>query len=371
MHYAIPATVYTALIASVVTIMVAVGLVYNVTSLRVTITSDVAIVDLGGVSPAEKLSVTFDGVPVPSLRAYEIEVWNDGTRPIRSRDFESDLVFSSLSKRDILSAEIRAQPSDANANIEVRDGNAALAPLLLNPSDRVSVGLISTAADIGDIHASARIAGVGQVAVTGPDEDTDVAENLAVIVVLLVAILVASMAPYSWRWLSGRTGEPFDPTQPRVLGYQILGVALALQVLPLVLVVRQLPNFPFPTWVGIASVSEVGVALVAWLVLDALQPTRRSQLRLRVLGRRRAGVLGYDKFVDLCEGAPTDTSFDVIGIDEDGDVHVRARRGKESAYFFAGKQKLHEFREPAANETELSERTRSLLEGVRDEIRLR
>jgi len=103
----------------------------------------------------------------PALTILTIK--NNGSSPIRSDDFESDIeiIFEGTTKL-IRASIIKTQPEGLKASISVKGSKAYLAPILLNPDDSVTINMLSEGLP-ETVSTRSRIAGIKDIKTGEPE----------------------------------------------------------------------------------------------------------------------------------------------------------------------------------------------------------
>lgn len=118
-----------------------------------------------GASTLSGLKVTIDGkeLEAPYLTVLRIE--NSGARPITASDFESPMEIKTLGQIKIYQHRVsETYPKDLQPIIELvpSDTTLKLRPLLLNPSDSITISLV-TSGGLPEFTVRSRIAGISSV----------------------------------------------------------------------------------------------------------------------------------------------------------------------------------------------------------------
>lgn len=109
-----------------------------------------------------KIEVLYDGMPVKDITIYVVQVANDGNVPIKSADFESDLLISFGAGASILSCAVIEQfPEALSVSHIVEDNRIFIEPLLLNSKDKFTLKAIVSESP-GGYQVSARIVGISE-----------------------------------------------------------------------------------------------------------------------------------------------------------------------------------------------------------------
>jgi hypothetical protein len=117
----------------------------------------------------DKVRITYDGVEVTGVRLIEVVLRNSGRAPLRKEDFERPIAIRIPEGVTLLPSTLAAvgEPEEIRP-VAVLDGiGVSVEPTLLNPGDRISVGILasgfSRSAHLIDVDV--RIAGVKDVSV--------------------------------------------------------------------------------------------------------------------------------------------------------------------------------------------------------------
>ena len=107
-----------------------------------------------------KVQVLYDGSPVQSLTVFPVRVWNAGSEPIRSSDFERPLSFSAAAPAQILTVDTAAVlPGSLTPELVFEAHSLTVAPMLLNPGDSLTLKVLVKDAS-ASLKPDARIVGV-------------------------------------------------------------------------------------------------------------------------------------------------------------------------------------------------------------------
>jgi len=154
-----------------------------------------------------KIEVLYDGTPVKDIAIYVIEIANDGNVPIRSADFESDLLIGFDPRANILSCAVIDQFPEALAvDHMVEDHRIYIQPLLLNSKDKFTVKAIVSESG-GEYLVSARIAGISEARDAG---------EFSWPTVILVAFFVLAALFGFWLTESSRAPRPELPLEGKI-----------------------------------------------------------------------------------------------------------------------------------------------------------
>jgi hypothetical protein len=113
--------------------------------------------------PIQDLQMTLDGVKIDSPYLSTLEISNEGSKPISTSDFESPLVISLAPGATNVRARITSRkPLNINGVLAMTPSAVTLQPLLLNPSDSLTLAIISSGTS-PVFDAQARISGISKV----------------------------------------------------------------------------------------------------------------------------------------------------------------------------------------------------------------
>lgn len=276
---------YLAVLLAVLALAVTFGLAYSRTSLTFAIRSEVVLLDANERTLAGGLTASFQGRPVTQLRGYEIALHNSGTSPIPARDFERRLRITSRSGSQFVSVQPVSKP-DATDLVFAGEGTDTLeiAPVLLNPGDRVVFTIVSTTKEPADLQVTGRIAGIKEIEVL-PDEKSRsifgltsrVSSVLEVLIMggALVVLAVGESALQSLVSLFRPTKYPQIDT-PVFVQYWLLW--LAGLAFPLLLLVRSSSNgAPSRDEIGWLAVLITDVTALAFLFIGGATIAARKR----------------------------------------------------------------------------------------------
>lgn len=168
------------------------------------------------------IQLTVGGTTIASPVLYTLEIFNNGSKPIPTADFESPLELKLNGASKVVRASIAStEPADVSAEVETTPELIRLKPLLLNPGDKLRIAIL-TSGKISTVIPRARIAGVSKVefenALIPNGKRTPILVNAAFGIVGMVLYFVfgASIAPSSRSKI------------PRVLSSATMAVLLVL-----------------------------------------------------------------------------------------------------------------------------------------------
>ena len=114
------------------------------------------------------VEVSFEGATLKSPALSIIELSNTGTRPIPADDFEAPIEVFTTAPAAIVQARLKStRPADLAPTLSTVDGKVRIAPLLLNPNDKIELIVLTSNGPIG-FATRARIAGVSHIPVSDP-----------------------------------------------------------------------------------------------------------------------------------------------------------------------------------------------------------
>lgn len=109
------------------------------------------------------LQITLDAAPLDRPYLTVVELTNDGSKPILSSEFEGPVEFRLSSGTKIVRAQlISANPKSLEAKVATTDSSIAVAPLLLNPEDKLTISILTSGGPPW-FSPHARIAGVTEI----------------------------------------------------------------------------------------------------------------------------------------------------------------------------------------------------------------
>ena len=123
---------------------------------------------------SNRIQIVFDHVPVPNVKFAVVKIANPGNIPIDKSDFERPLSLrfgDGTAKSNILTAQLlNTHPNNLGATYKISGDTVTLDPLLLNPSDTITVKVIYTGQS-ENMNLDARIVGVSEVTGTDPSRE--------------------------------------------------------------------------------------------------------------------------------------------------------------------------------------------------------
>lgn len=132
------------------------------------------------------LKVTLDGVELPSPTLTVMRLSNDGTRPIPASDFEGPLRLVVAAPAKLVRANVtELSPSDLSPSLSNDSNSIAIAPMLLNPGDSITLAIF-TSGTPKTLESKARIAGLKTVPVD--EKPSDPLRPLAIAIAIATAV---------------------------------------------------------------------------------------------------------------------------------------------------------------------------------------
>lgn len=112
---------------------------------------------------SEDIIVLYQGQKVEQPYSSIIELMNAGTKSIYANDFDGDIEIKLAKPSRLLRTQvIRREPESLDPLIKTKDDRILLSPLLLNPSDKITVEILSDGST-PEFIARARVAGVKDI----------------------------------------------------------------------------------------------------------------------------------------------------------------------------------------------------------------
>ena len=110
-----------------------------------------------------KVQVLYEGSPVQSLTVFLVRVWNAGSEPIRSSDFERPPSFAAVEPAQILTVvTTEVLPESLTPDLVFEAHSLTVAPMLLNPGDSLTLKVLVKNAS-ASLKPDARIVGVTRI----------------------------------------------------------------------------------------------------------------------------------------------------------------------------------------------------------------
>jgi hypothetical protein len=113
------------------------------------------------------LRITYAGEPVDELYRATFSIRNSGRTPLLQKDVISPISIQLLKSSKIIEAsivDVAPKNLDASVQFNKADARITVAFLLLNPGDRINVGVLMQSSDI-EFSASARIANISEITI--------------------------------------------------------------------------------------------------------------------------------------------------------------------------------------------------------------
>lgn len=109
------------------------------------------------------LQITLDSAPLDRPYLTVIELLNDGSKPIPSSEFEGPVEVRLSGDTKVVRAQlVSANPKSLEAKVSASEHSIAIAPLLLNPEDKLTISVL-TSGGPPSFSPHARIAGVAEI----------------------------------------------------------------------------------------------------------------------------------------------------------------------------------------------------------------
>lgn len=109
------------------------------------------------------LQITLDSEPLDRPYLTVIELLNDGSKPIPSSEFEGPVeVRLSGGTRVVRAQLVSSNPKSLEAKLTSSENIVAIAPLLLNPEDKLTISIL-TSGGPPSFSPRARIAGIAEI----------------------------------------------------------------------------------------------------------------------------------------------------------------------------------------------------------------
>jgi len=197
-----------------------------------------------GASTLSGLKVTIDGkeLEAPYLTVLRIE--NSGARPIAASDFESPMEIKPLGQIKIYQHRVsETYPKDLQPITELvpSDTTLKLRPLLLNPSDSITVSLV-TSGGLPEFTVGSRIAGISSVEME-KSEETPISRVLFWLLATVSFALLIVYSQMSW----GFSGQRGFTLRPRMTFFSAL-TALAGSTLLFFINIKISTNLDLEWW---------------------------------------------------------------------------------------------------------------------------
>jgi hypothetical protein len=109
------------------------------------------------------LQVTLDNQSVKNLYVSSIDLINTGSKPIQTSDFDAPIKIQVGTSAKLLRAKIEnTSPKDIKPSIEFNNSELKIAPLLLNPKDKMRISIISSE-NSPEFTPASRISGISAI----------------------------------------------------------------------------------------------------------------------------------------------------------------------------------------------------------------
>lgn len=115
----------------------------------------------------ENINVTFKGTPIKNAFITTLEFKNNGSKPIKSMDFESDIIIKNKNNNiKIIEHKVdKKTPEDIDFKSRLIDNELRISPLLLNEGDTIFISLV-TEGGKPEFTAWSRIAEINKINVS-------------------------------------------------------------------------------------------------------------------------------------------------------------------------------------------------------------
>lgn len=109
------------------------------------------------------LQITLDSAPLDRPYLTVVELLNDGSKPIPSSEFEGPVEVKLSGGTKVVRAQlVSSSPKSLEAKLTFTENSVAVAPLLLNPEDKLTISIL-TSGGPPSFSPRARIAGVAEI----------------------------------------------------------------------------------------------------------------------------------------------------------------------------------------------------------------
>jgi hypothetical protein len=169
----------------------------------------------GSVQVTNNIQLTYNHGVVSNAFIYQVTVKNTGNQPIVESDYSKPLVFSFMTKDDILEAAVTVS-NPPNIGMVIHKTSvyqAAVDPVLLNPGDTVLIKFIVAITEdvplIERMHIDGRIVGVKEIKLvtsTGPLRASLDLKNVAIF--SLMGVLAGIFSSLAYERLLGVMKKP-------------------------------------------------------------------------------------------------------------------------------------------------------------------
>lgn len=111
----------------------------------------------------DRIKIFYEEEKVEDLKHFLVNLSNSGNEPIRPQDYETPLEVSLAEGSRVYHCEVVATvPHEVELPVEVSGAKVTLGKRLLNPGDRISLGVLATSSK-DNVFVNARIAGVREI----------------------------------------------------------------------------------------------------------------------------------------------------------------------------------------------------------------
>ena len=104
------------------------------------------------------IKIYYEDEQIEQAHLLQLRLVNAGNVPILEADFERSLKLDFEGTGRPLTVEAKSRPPELQPDVKIVDGEVALAPLLLNPGDSISIEVF--ARDFKGVHLDYRVIGV-------------------------------------------------------------------------------------------------------------------------------------------------------------------------------------------------------------------
>lgn len=109
------------------------------------------------------LQITLDSAPLDRPYLTVVELSNDGSKPIPSSEFEGAIELRLAGDAKVVRAQlVSTNPKSLEVKINANGQSVAIAPLLLNPEDKMTISVLTSGGQ-PSFMPRARIAGVSEI----------------------------------------------------------------------------------------------------------------------------------------------------------------------------------------------------------------
>lgn len=158
-------------LSSFTLLVTVVGIVVPIWIWRADLTSkalEFRVVSQASLEPAKSgdikgLQITLDSAPLDRPYLTVVELLNDGLKPIPSSEFEGPVEVRLSGVTKVVRAQlVSSKPKSLEAELTFTENSVAVAPLLLNPEDKLTISIL-TSGGIPSFSPRARIAGIAEI----------------------------------------------------------------------------------------------------------------------------------------------------------------------------------------------------------------